>query len=290
MGLPMAQRLHDAGHELVVYDINTDAVQRLTSQGAQQGTSPADVADRVETVLTSLPTPPVVEAVVLGPDGLVHGSTIKNWIDLSTTGAPTTERLAAALADRAIQAVDSPVSGGVPGATAGTLALMVACPQANFALASEIVSHLGKVFYVGDRPGQGQTMKLLNNYLSATALATTAEAFVFGAKAGLDAQIMVDVVNASSGRNSATQDKFPQAILPGTFDFGFAIGLMCKDLRLFAEQAERMGVPLWIGSATRQLWQHTSDQLGADADFTQIVKPYEAWAQVEVRAEPGPPA
>lgn len=284
MGLPMAERLLAAGHDLVVHDLNSEAVASLTAQGARAADSPQAVADATETVLASLPTPQIVQAVALGENGVIAGKAVKRFIDLSTSGAPTAKLLAAKLGDAGVAAIDSPVSGGVSGAAAGTLAMMVACSAAEFVVVEPIVAHLGKVFHVGAEPGLGQSMKLLNNYLSATALATTSEALVFGAKAGLDPQTMIDILNVSSGRNSATQDKFPRSILTGKFDFGFAAGLMCKDLRLFAEQADNMGVPLWVGSAVRQLWQYTSDQLGPGTDFTSIIKPMEEWAQVQVRS------
>ena len=209
---------------------------------------------------------------------------IERLVDLSTTGAPTAREVAAALADEGVTLVDSPVSGGVSGAAAGTLALMAACSADDLAVIEPVLTVLGRVFHVGEDPGLGQAMKLLNNYLSATALAATSEAVVFGAKAGLDPQTIIDVLNAGSGRNSATQDKFPRSILPGTFDFGFSTALMCKDLRLFAEQAEDIGVPLWVGSAVRQLWRYTSDRFGPGSDFTSVVRPLEEWAAIEVRA------
>jgi 2-hydroxy-3-oxopropionate reductase len=147
-----------------------------------------------------------------------------------------------------------------------------------------VLKIFGKVFHVGERPGLGQAMKLANNYLSATALAATSEAMVFGVKAGLDPDLMIDVLNSGSGRNSATQDKFPRSILPGTFDFGFTTGLMYKDLKLFTEEAEAAGTSLWIASIVRQVWQHANGQIGGDADFTTVIKPLEQWAGVQVRS------
>jgi 3-hydroxyisobutyrate dehydrogenase-like beta-hydroxyacid dehydrogenase len=129
----------------------------------------------------------------------------------------------------------------------------------------------------------GQTMKLANNLLSATALAISSEAIVMGVKAGLDPKVMIDVINAGSGRNSATQDKFPKAILPRTFDFGFATGLLYKDVMLCLEQAEALGVPMLVGNAVRQLLAITKARQGFDSDFTTMVKCVEEWAGVEVK-------
>jgi len=137
---------------------------------------------------------------------------------------------------------------------------------------------------VGERPGLGQTMKLCNNLLSATALAISSEAMVLGVKAGLDPKMMLDVINTGSGRNSATQDKFPRSVLPRTFDFGFGTGLMYKDVRLCMEEAERLGVQMWVGPAVRQMWLQACMELGPESDFTAIVKCVERLAQVEVSA------
>jgi 3-hydroxyisobutyrate dehydrogenase-like beta-hydroxyacid dehydrogenase len=146
-----------------------------------------------------------------------------------------------------------------------------------------MLKHIGKLFFIGERPGMGQTMKLANNLLSATALAATSEAIVFGVKAGLDPAVMIDVINAGSGRNSASQDKFPKSILPRSFDFGFTTGLMYKDLKLCLEEAEAAGVPMWVANSVRQLWQHAHQEIGDDKDFTTIVQVLERWAGVEVK-------
>ncbi len=287
MGAPIAHRLLAAGHELVINDLDAERVRQLAAEGASVAHSPREVADRAETVFASLPSPAVVKAVALGDEGVHLGTRVRRFVDLSTTGAAMEAEIAAALAGAGVSTVDSPVSGGVSGARGGTLAVMVACSPADFAAVADALGVLGRVFHVGEIPGQGQTMKLLNNYLSATALAATSEAFVFGAKAGLDPQLMVDVVNAGSGRNSATEDKFPRAVLPGTFDVGFTIALMCKDLRLFAEQAEALSIPLWVGAGVQQLWMHARGELGEDSDITQIVQPLERWAGTEVRSAGG---
>ena len=185
---------------------------------------------------------------------------------------------------KGITAVDSPVSGGVGGAQKGTLAVMASCPRALFDSLKPVLEVLGKVFYLGDKPGLGQSMKLANNLLSATALAITSEAMVMGVKAGLDPRVMLDVINAGSGRNSASQDKFPKAILPRTFDFGFTTELMYKDVKLFLQEAEAMGIPMWVASAVGQLWFLTYSQIGPQQDFTTIVQCIEKWAGVEVKA------
>jgi len=283
MGFHMARRLIEAGHSLVVYDTRSDAVARLTKLGASAAASPRDVADRVETVMASLPSVDAVFAVAAGKDGVVEGKKARRFVDLSTTGARMAVRVAEALAPKNIVQIDSPVSGGPGGAEKGTLAVMVSGPAADIELLRPALSVIGKVFVVGDRPGMGQTMKLANNLLSAAAMAVTSEAMVMGVKAGLDPAVMIEVINAGSGLNTASRDKFPRAILPRSFDYGFTNGLMYKDLRLCLEEAEGMGVPMWVGSMVRQMFQLATTQQGADADFTTVVKCVEQWAGVEVR-------
>jgi 3-hydroxyisobutyrate dehydrogenase-like beta-hydroxyacid dehydrogenase len=283
VGRPMASRLIDAGYSLTVHDLRPEAVAALTSRGARAAASPVAVASAVDTVLLSLHGPAIVREVALGGNGLIAGSKVKTVIDLSTTGAMVAGEIAAALGAKGIAAVDSPVSGGVAGAFRGTLAVMVACPRAVFGDLEPMLKNLGKVFFVGERPGLGQTMKLANNLLSATALAATSEAVVLGVKSGLGAATMIDVINAGSGRNSASQDKFPKAILPRTFDFGFTTGLMYKDLKLCLEEADAAGVPMSVAKAVAELWRRAFEEVGADRDFTTIVELVERSAGVEVK-------
>jgi 3-hydroxyisobutyrate dehydrogenase-like beta-hydroxyacid dehydrogenase len=283
MGSAMATRLLDAGHPLSVFDTNEAALAPFVKRGAARAKSPADVASAAELVLASLPMPDIVREVALGADGIVHGSSIKTFVDLSTTGSRVAMAVAEGLAARGIVAVDAPVSGGVAGARKGSLAVMVSCPRATYAAIEPLLRNFGKIFFVGEKAGMAQTLKLINNLLAATALAATSEAMVMGAKAGLDPKVMIEIINASSGRNSATEDKFPRAVLPRTFDFGFATGLSRKDVGLCLAEAEALGVPMIVGNATRQILAITEAMLGADSDFTSMVKVVEAWAGVEVR-------
>lgn len=290
MGTPMVIRLLDAGHTVHVFDTSEQAMAVLAQRGAKPATSARDVADKAEIVLASLPMPHVVQSVVLGEDGLARGSRVTTVVDLSTTGPRVTKAIAEALAAGGgrVTMVDSPVSGGVSGAEKGTLALMVSCPKAVFERIEPVLGSFGRIFHVGEAPGLGQTLKLANNLLAAAALAVSSEAMVMGVKAGLDPQVMIDVINVSSGRNSAIQDKFPRAVLPRTFDFGFATGLSFKDVRLCVDEAEAMGVPMVVGSAVRQFLSMANATFGAESDFTEMVKLVEGWAGVEVDGrEPG---
>jgi 3-hydroxyisobutyrate dehydrogenase-like beta-hydroxyacid dehydrogenase len=283
MGGPMVGRLLDAGHALTVFDVSEQAVRPVATRGAAPAGSAAEVASAAEIVLMSLPTPDVVQQVALGEGGVVEGTRAKILIDLSTTGPGVASRVAQGLAQRGIQVVDAPVSGGVKGACEGTLAVMISCPEPTFETVEPIAQTFGKVFYVGEKPGLAQVVKLGNNMLSAAALVASAEALAMGVKAGVDPKVMLDVINAGSGRNSATQDKFPRAILPGTFDFGFATGLLYKDVRLCVDEAEALGVPMVLGSLVRQMLAITQAKFGAGSDFTSIAKVIEEWAGVEIR-------
>jgi 3-hydroxyisobutyrate dehydrogenase-like beta-hydroxyacid dehydrogenase len=284
MGGPMANRLLDAGYRLCVYDVSDEATGPLVARGAELAASPAEVASMADTVFMSLPTPDVVREVALGGNGgLINGSKVRTVIDLSTTGPGVATEVAGKLAERKIAWVDSPVSGGVIGAKAGTLAVMVSCPAPAYQKLEPVLKVFGKLFHAGEKPGLAQTAKLANNLLAATAMVATSEVMAMGVKAGLDAKVLIDIINASSGRNSASQDKFPRAILPRTFDFGFATGLSYNDVRLCVEEAEAMGVPMVVGGAVREMLAVTRARFGAGSDFTYIAKVLEEWAGVEIK-------
>ena len=284
MGLPMAGHLIEAGHRLVAYDTRADVLARMQDRGATAATSPANVADQVETVLASLPTPQIVETVALGPDGVVHGKRVRRFVDLSTTGSTVARRIAEGLKARNIAHIDSPVSGGVGGAQKATLAVIVSGARAEVTAVEPLLARFGRVFFVGEQPGLAQTMKLANNLLSATALAATSEAMVLATKAGIDPAIAIDVINAGSGHNTASRDKFPKSVLPGTFDFGFTTALMVKDLRLCLQEAEALELPMDIARAVGRLFALALDEIGPDKDFTTVILPMEKRAGVTVRS------
>ncbi len=283
MGGPMAKRLLDAGFSLSVYDASSAAVESLVAHGAQAAASAAEVADTTETVFLSLPTPEIVERVALGPNGVHEGSRVKQVLDCSTTGPMMARAVAAELEKKGIAYLDSPVSGGIAGARNGTLAVMVSGPRAVVDRAQPALERFGKLFHVGELPGQGQIMKLANNLLAAAAIVLSSEAVTLGVKAGLDAQQMIEILNAGTGRNSATQDKFPRAVLTRTFDFGFATGLSYKDVKLCVHEAESLGVPMIAGSAVLQMLAITQARFGSDSDFTSIARVVEEWGGVEIK-------
>jgi 3-hydroxyisobutyrate dehydrogenase-like beta-hydroxyacid dehydrogenase len=282
MGFPMARRLVEAGHQLTVFDTRKDAVERLTALGAQAASSPREVADRVETVMASLPSLQASLEVATGDGGVIAGMRVKRFVDLSTVGSHMAVRIHDLLARRNIVQLDSPVSGGVGGAEKGMLAVMVSGPKADFAATKPALDVIGKVFFIGDKPGSAQTMKLANNFLSATAMVATSEAVVMGVKSGLDPDVMIDVINAGSGMNTASRDKFPRAILPRSFDFGFATGLMVKDVRLCLEEMRALGLSMEVAEAVGRLWEVVIRDMGAESDFTCAIQPIEQAAGVVV--------
>ncbi len=289
MGGPMSGRLVAAGHQVHAFDTDAAALAAAAASGCRPCASAREVAARTDIVFISLPTPDIVNLVVLGEQGLARGGRARIVVDLSTTGPGMAGLVAGGLASHDMAWVDAPVSGGVAGARGGTLAVMVSGPPAACAVAEPLLRHFGKLFFVGEKAGLAQVAKLANNLLAASALVVTSEAVVMAVKAGLDPRILLDIINVSSGRNSATQDKFPRAVLPRTFDFGFATGLSYKDVRLCIDEAEALGVPMVAGAAVRQMLAVTQARFGASSDFTSVARVVEEWAGVEIRqASPTP--
>jgi 3-hydroxyisobutyrate dehydrogenase-like beta-hydroxyacid dehydrogenase len=287
MGFPMARRLIEAKHQLVVFDTRKEAVDKLVALGAQAASSPKEVADRAETVMASLPSLQASLDVATGRDGVIDGKKIRRFVDLSTVGSQMAVRIHDLLKQRNISQIDSPVSGGVGGAEKGTLAVMVSGPTADFEAIKPALEVIGKVFFIGERPGSGQTMKLANNFLSATAMVATSEAVVMGVKSGLDPSVMIEVINAGSGLNTASRDKFPRAVLPRSFDFGFTTGLMVKDVRLCLDEMKSLGLSMEVAEAVGRLWEVVIREMGPESDFTSAIKPIEKAAGVVVGGAKG---
>jgi 3-hydroxyisobutyrate dehydrogenase-like beta-hydroxyacid dehydrogenase len=275
MGSGMVGRLLAAGHTVTVHDPKSAAVAAAVAKGARAAGSAAEVAAAAPIVMASVPTPAIARATaeaIAGAPGLAV------FVDLSTSGPAAAQSIAALLGARSVAAVDAPVSGGVTGAASGKLAIMASGPTAAVQRVRPLLAELGRVFVVGERPGLGQTVKLANNLMSAAALAIAAEALAMGAKAGVDPAVMLEILNASSGRNSATQDKIPRHVLNRRFDFGFANALSFKDVRLCLDEAEALGVPMVVGAAVRQMLSITHNVCGPDADCTEMVRVVEQWA------------
>jgi 3-hydroxyisobutyrate dehydrogenase-like beta-hydroxyacid dehydrogenase len=232
--------------------------------------------------MASLPSLQASLDVATGDGGVIEGRCVRRFVDLSTVGSQMAVRIHDLLAKRNIVQIDSPVSGGVAGAEKGTLAVMVSGPRAEFEAVKQALEVIGKVFFIGEKPGSGQTMKLANNLLSATAMVATSEAVVMGVKSGLDPKVMIDVINAGSGLNTASRDKFPRSVLPRSFDFGFATGLMVKDVRLALDEMKSLGLSMEVAEAVGRLWEIVIRDEGAESDFTAAIKPIEKAAGVVV--------
>ena len=268
MGAGMCARLLAAGQQVVVHDVSADAVNAAVAQGALAADSALEVGNRAEIVLVSLPMPDIVHEVLLGAGGVADGTAVRIVVDLSTSGPAMAKRLSEGLAANGIASFDAPVSGGVAGARDGKLSLMASGPEQDWPAVEAILGNFGKTFYMGETAGAGQTMKLVNNLLGAVAIAVTAEGMTLGIKAGLDPARMIDVLNQSTGVNSATRDKWPRSVLPRRFDFGFAAALSHKDMRLCVDVAEALGVQLTLGASVRDLLKRVLDEVGPHADFT----------------------
>jgi len=272
MGNPIAKRLIDAGFKTVVHDVREEAMIEFQSKGIICLKSPREVAQLANVVLASLPGPREVKEVAVGVNGLIHGGKMDTFIDLSTTGVKVARDVSEALKERGIEMLDAPVSGGVEGARRGTLTIMVSGNKDVYIKYLPILKIIGKnIYYVGEKPGSAQAMKLINNMLSAIALVATSEGIILGLREGLDIKTMIDILNVSSGRNSATQDKFPKSIIPGTFDYGFKMGLMVKDLELYIEEVKEKLKPI-ISDRLFDVWRQAEKKYGANVDFTWIFK------------------
>src|SRR5688500_14249341 len=282
MGAPMASRLVGHVDRLLVHDISSEAVAALVAKGADAAGSAAALGENCDIVFLSLPTPPIVREAVAE---IVSVGSPRIVCDLSTSGPKLAQALHEMLTPRGIASFDAPVSGGIRGAELGSLAIMVGGPEALYEDVRPILDRIGNPFFLGEPPGAGQVAKLANNLLSLSAIATTAEAMTLAIKAGLDPARMIEVLNAGTGANSATRDKWPRAVLPRTFDFGFSAQLSLKDTRLALEEAGAMGVPLPTGERLEALLERVLATYGDDADFTEMAKVVEADAGLDPERE-----
>ena len=280
MGRPMAVNLAKSGQSMVVRDVNPTANDILAQRGAEVAESVVEVANKSETVLACMPSVAIAELVANEASG---GSAIKHFINLGTTGSKFSKTLADMFAANGIAYLDAPISGGPPGAEAATLSIMCSGDKGAFETAKPSLDVMcAKLVYISDQPGAAQTMKLVNNIMSFCNLVAASEAMSLGAKAGLDPEVMVEVINASSGRNSASQDKIPKAVLPRTFDYGGANYIIEKDLELWRREAEAYEVPGYMGNLVRTLFRQMIAEEGKDADFTRIFMLMERMAGVEM--------
>jgi len=290
MGAPMAERLIDAGHALSIYDPSPAATAPLVARGAVAAPSPRAAAEASDVAFACLPSPEVSRKVALDVDGIIACKGLGAYVEMSTIGSKTVKAIAQGLSAAGIPVLDSPVSGGPRGARAGTLSTMVSGAPATFEEVKPLLETVARnVFYMGEAPGLGQVTKLANNMISAAGMAAAFETSAMAVKAGVDARALIETVNASTGRNSATMDKFPAAILTRSFDYGGKLSTMYKDVFLCLEEARELDVPMWVGSNVVQLWFHAMTQGRGNDDYTVLIQMIEDWAGVVVGGnESGP--
>lgn len=275
MGAPMARNLARAGFRLALLDARPGAADAVGVDAAR----PADAADlgaACRVAITMLPDGRVVRDVVLGERGLASGLAAGSVvIDMSSSSPVGTRELGAALAARGIALIDAPVSGGVKRAIDGSLAIMAGGDAAVIERCRPILAAMGGQIFATGPLGSGHAMKALNNYVSAAGLAAAAEAVLAGSRFGLDAETIVGILNASTGRNNSTENKFPQFILPRRFASGFSLGLMVKDLRTALDVAHATGTPAPVAESVVETWAAAEALLGGQADHTAVVQYWE---------------
>lgn len=273
MGRPMAINLINAGHDLVVCDTDASRTAILAQRGAAVAGSAKETADAADIIMACLPNQDAAEATAVGDDGVVHGARARAFVNMGTTGSAYSRAMSEQLAARGKAFLDAPISGGPPGAEAASLGIMCSGDKATFdTLRPALDAISAKVVYLGEQPGAAQTMKLVNNIISFGNLAVALEAMTLGAKAGLDPEQMLDVINASSGRNTATERKIPDHVLTRSFDYGGAMYIIEKDLELWRREAEAYETPMWLGTTIRTLFRQCMSEVGRDADMTELAK------------------
>jgi 2-hydroxymethylglutarate dehydrogenase len=284
MGRPMSMNLIRAGYELMVHDIREEAMEDPIRIGATAAGSPKEVAEACDIVMTSLPSPEALKEVALGEDGVLKGTSRGGiLVDTSTVSPSMIRKVSEAAKSRGVDVLDAPVSGGVAGAEAGTLTIIVGGDDDVFERCIKVFRVIGeKIYHVG-RVGAGNTVKLVNNLMSLVNIAALSEGMALGVRAGIDPQTLYDVVRVSTGRSYALEVKLPNIISKGRFKGGFAIDLACKDLGLAVNLGRELGVPLLVTSVARQVYELARARGMGRLDHTAVVMLMEEAAQVKVR-------
>jgi len=283
MGGPMVRNLLKAGHRVVICDTDSKTVAQLQKDGALPAATPAQVAAQATIIFFCLPSLAAISEIISGKNGIIGAGAVRICVNFSTAGPHFVEDIAARLAKANIILLDCPITGGTLSAADGTLSITVSGQRSTYDEVKPLLDCVARdFFHVGDKPGQAQLMKLINNMLSFSAFIASCEAMVLGTKAGMDPKVMLDIINAGTGRNSATIAKFPNNILPRTFDYGAKLAISHKDIALCLEQAAEYGVPMWMGNTTKQMIDFGVSQLGDQVDITHLIRLYEQWAGTEV--------
>jgi 2-hydroxymethylglutarate dehydrogenase len=284
MGKPMAKNLLSAGYEVFVFDLITANVQELESAGAKACSNNKELAGKVDLIITSLPNAKIVESVMTGPEGVFSGCKPGSIImDMSSVAPSTTKAMAKAAEKYNIRYMDAPVSGGVAGASAGTLTIMTGCDQETFDKVSPVLNILGKNIYHVGEAGAGDAVKIVNNLLLGANMAALAEALVLGVKLGLKSQTMKEIIGVSSGRSYALEAKFDKFIMADSFEGGFAVDLQYKDLGLALEAAKEVSSPLPLTAAAVQVFEAARAKGLNRQDMSSVVKVWEDLCGVRLK-------
>jgi 3-hydroxyisobutyrate dehydrogenase len=271
MGAPMSRCLVEAGVSVVGFDPDPAARRSLEDAGGKTAETAAAAIAGATVVVLMLPSSAVVEAV-LADDAvraaLAPGSVV---VDMSSSDPVSTRELAKNLAASKVALVDAPVSGGVPRAKDGTLTIMTGGDPADLERVAPLLTALGTARRAGE-VGAGHALKAINNLLSAVHLLATAEGVEAGRRFGLDPEVMISLINTSSGRSGSSENKFPNYVFPETYDSGFTVGLMLKDIRIAASLAGEVGAPVTLGGKAVELWAQAEAALGGQADHTEIAR------------------
>ncbi|MBM0205011.1 NAD(P)-dependent oxidoreductase [Micromonospora sp. STR1s_5] len=288
MGAPMAERLLSQGVQLHVHDADAVAMARFEKAGAVAHPSPRSVADSASIVFACLPSGSASEKVAFGPEGISGGSAVRIYAEMSTIGREAVRRIGDSLDGRGIGFVDAPISGGPPAAREGRLAMMVSGAPSYVEAVKPYLAAIGsKVYVLGDQPGQAQIMKLVNNLVMAANMVAASEGLVMGAKAGIEPELMMKVLNAGTGQ-SASADILARSALPGTFDFGAHLSIVAKDVELAIAEGRALEVGLEAIAGTAKAWASAMAEGRGRDDFTAIIKPIENRGGALVRSHRAP--
>jgi 3-hydroxyisobutyrate dehydrogenase-like beta-hydroxyacid dehydrogenase len=282
LGGAIVSALLKAGFDVAIYDTDPAPLAALRAQGARVAASARAVGDEAAIVFVCLPSVEISKEVALAPEGVAAGKAIEIYVEVSTLGIAAIEEIAEALARRDIQVLDTPAvgGGGGSGVAEGKMAMISAGPRAAFDRIQPILGTLTRnVFYVGEKHGLAQVCKVVNAAMAITGLTIACEAMVMGVKAGIDPLLLLDIVNAGSGRNVTTEERFARTILPRKFG-GNQLSIALKDMKLYAETAHALGVPAFVGSNIAEIWQAANSR-GGD----HLIQFFESFADVEVKGE-----
>lgn len=283
MGGRMAKRMLSQGVPLMAYDISLDVLNPLEKMGAVIASSPEQLAEDCRFVITILPNADIVKEVTLGENGLLQGFHEKSiLIDMTSSVPEVTKQIGSVLETKGVRMIDAPVSGGLKRAETGSLTIMVGGDEETFKDTLVVLNHIGsEIIHVGGL-GAGHTIKALNNLISATTFAITAEALAVGVKEGLSPSKMLQVINHSTGKNNSSENKFPQHVLSRTFNVGFTLDLMCKDLKIATDIGRESKVPSLVSNTVYQLWQTAQNKMDGRLDHSVFAKLIEDMAGIEI--------